>query len=263
MNPEDRRKQIAVLVRSSERVSVDQLHQRLGCSRETIRRDLQILEDRGLIRKYHGGATALRRAPLIRDTEGPFTARMHENTAGKLRMASLAAALFDPGDSLLIDTGTTTVYLAEELARREGLTVITNSLTVASLASGGRGAECFVIGGKLRPEASELLGPLALRQIANFKARHAVITVGAVGPDAFMDFDVDEAEIARAMIAQAQTLTILADSSKIGQRALFEVCAVGEADRLVTDAPLPPAMARTLADAGVEVLVAEGSDGPA
>lgn len=256
MLPEQRREKIIRIVREKERVSVDFLAEQLNSSRETIRRDLTELDARGLVRKFHGGASAAEPASYEPSREGPFVARLHENTRAKRMIAQRAAALFRPGDTLLVDTGTTTFFFAEELARCEGLTVITNSATIASLASRGENSHVFLIGGEFREAGMENVGPLAVEQLRHFHAHHAVLTVGAISENGFMDFDLLEAEVARAMIDQAKTVTILADASKLGKEALFQICPLETPDRLVTDTAVDNGLNRLLREKEVEVIVA-------
>lgn len=126
----------------TERVSVEDLATETGASRETIRRDLTQLDRAGLLRKVHGGAiraSAAAAAPSLNPVvEGPFHARMEQNVAAKRAIARTAAALLRPGDSLFVDTGSTTLYFAEALEGLKSLTVITNSGVVAGLAAQGR-----------------------------------------------------------------------------------------------------------------------------
>ena len=254
MRPQARREKILDLLRASERCSVDDLAQALDVSRESIRRDLTDLAERGMVRKFHGGA-----ALPESEHEGGFQLRMSQNTAAKRSIARRAAGLFEPGDAVFIDTGTTTLLFAEELARRSGVTVITNSVSIAKRVTNGTGANrAFVIGGEYFPDADEMLGTLALEQIRRFHPVHAVLTVGTVSLDGVMDYDLNEAEVARAMLAQARSLTVLADSSKFGRSALFQVCPLSSIDRLVTDAPPDTALLRALEAENVELLLTRG-----
>jgi DeoR family transcriptional regulator, glycerol-3-phosphate regulon repressor len=251
LRPEERRDRIVDLLREGARVSVDALAAALQASRETVRRDLAELARRGLVRKFHGGAGLPEPAG-----EGPFQTRMSEHPREKRAIGRRAAALFGPGDTLFVDTGTTSVVFAEELAKGTGLTVVTNCLTIAQLVSGsGRGNRAFLIGGEYRDAAAQTLGALAVEQIARFHAAHAVLTVGAIDPAGIMDFDLGETEVARAMIAQARTVTVIADSSKLGRRGLFEVCPLARVDRLVVDRLADGPLAAAL-QAAVEVIVA-------
>lgn len=256
MRPDERRERIVDLVREHERVTVEFLAMRLDTSRETIRRDLGDLDGRGLLRKVHGGATAAEPGAIEPQREGPFQARMLEHVRAKRAIARRAAALFRPGDTLFVDTGTTTLFFAEELQRVGGLTVITNSATIASLVSRGSDNVAYLIGGAYRDEAAESLGALAVEQIGRFHATHAVLTVAAIDPAGFLDFDLQEAEVARAMLAQARRLTVLADTSKLGRSGLFEVAPLAAADRLVIEAPVDGEIGDALAAAEVEIVVA-------
>ena len=253
MRPEARRDRIVDLLREGAPVSVEFLAATLAASRETVRRDLAELARRGLIRKFHGGAALPEPAG-----EGAFQTRMAEHPREKRAIARRAAALFGPGDTLFVDTGTTSVIFAEELARGAGLTVVTNCLTIAQLIGrSGNGNRAFLVGGEYRDEAAQTLGALAVEQIARFHAAHAVLTVGAIDPAGVMDFDLGETEVARAMIARAQTITVIADSSKLGRRGLFEVCPLARVDRLVVDRPAEGELAAALQMAAVDVIVAE------
>ena len=251
MKPVLRRERIVALVQERERMTVDALAALLACSRETVRRDLAMLGDAGRVRKYHGGA-------MLIDVhrEGPFVDRMMDAAREKRAIARTAAGLFAAGDTLFVDVGTTTFIFAKALAGRADVTVITNGLDIAHVVGEG-GAKTFMIGGEYRAALGETTGLLAIEQIGRFHAAHAVITVGGINRDGAMDFQLEEAQIARAMIAQARTLTVLADASKLGRDGLFQVCPLEVIDRLVTDRPPDSRMADALALASVEVILAE------
>jgi DeoR family glycerol-3-phosphate regulon repressor len=252
MRPARRRERIVGLLHERHRASVQFLAEQLSSSPETIRRDLAELAAQGVIRKFHGGAALPEMA-----VEDAFSARQTEHTREKRAVARLAASLFGPGDTLFVDTGTTTVLFAEELARRSSLVVLTNSATIArTISTGTTGNRVFLIGGEYGRDAAETLGPMAIEQIAGLHAAHAVICVGAIDASGIMDYSLDEAGVARAMIAQARTLTVVADSSKLGRTALFTVCRLGDVDRLVVDRAPAPALAEALRAADVEVLIA-------
>lgn len=253
MKPEDRREQIAALVREASRVTVDELADRLAISRETVRRDLALLSEQGVLRKVHGGAV-----PAQTALESPLRDRRAAARAEKIAIGRAAAALFEPGDSLLIDAGSTTAYFAEALGKAGGFTVITNSVLVANeLWAAPNPGEVYLTGGRYFGEGHEVLGPIVVEQIQRLHADHAVLTIGAVDIGGkFMDFNTEEAFVARAMIASARRTTVLADSSKLNRRALFQVCDATEVARLVTDRRPDPALANLLEGAGVEIVVA-------
>jgi DeoR/GlpR family transcriptional regulator of sugar metabolism len=256
LRPNARRERIEQMVRERERVTVDALAEMLGTSRETIRRDLTDLAERGRVRKIHGGATiAEPRLPEM-DVEGSFQGRLLENSEAKRAIARRAIQLFEPGDTMFVDTGTTTLLFAEELALASGLTVITNSAAIAALAARSASNSTFLIGGEYRGDGTENLGPLAIEQIGRFHATHAVLAVGSVETVGILDFDVREVDVARAMIAQARSVTVLADASKFGRGGLIKVAALEAVSRVVTETEPPAEIANALRDAGVSVIKA-------
>ncbi len=253
MKIDERQERLVGIVRQKGKASVEELAALLGASRETIRRDLTALAERGLVQKYHGGAKAARIPG-----EGSFRQRMAENVAAKIRIAKAAAALFQPGETLLIDTGSTTLFFAEEIARVSGLTIVTNSTEIArTVARAGNGSRVFLLGGEFGFANSQTLGTMVTEQLRAFRAHHAVLTIGALDSrHGAMDFNIDEAQVARAMIEQSERLTVLADASKFGALASFEVCPLARVDRLVCDAPPPEDIRAPLAEAGGKLILA-------
>ncbi|MBT5161348.1 MAG: DeoR/GlpR transcriptional regulator, partial [Alphaproteobacteria bacterium] len=227
MWPAERRSNILDLLRENGRVTVDDLAERMASSRETIRRDLNHLSIQGHLRKFHGGAEL----PHV-DGESSYHIRMTENVRAKRRIATRAARLFDRGATLFVDTGTTTVFFAEELAKADDISVITNSSVIASsLVMAESTNRVYVIGGQQSGDGTCTFGALAVEQISVFHAADVVLAVGALDiSTGLTSYSVDEAEIARAMIRQAKTVTVLADSSKLERTALFEVCPLNRLD---------------------------------
>ena len=262
MRRDHRHSRILSLVRGRGRMTVDELSDAVQASRETVRRDLARLCDSGLLRKFHGGAAVPELAG-----EGSFQARMADQVDGKRAVARRAAALFRPGDSLIVDTGSTTVMFVEEVAQIGDLTVITNSALIAlAAARAGTGNTAILLGGVFRADGQETLGPAAIDQIDHYRPQHAVLTAGAIdGVGGAMDYDLEEAAVARAMIARAGQVTILADASKLGRSALFRIADLARIDNLVTDRPPPDDLAEALRRGGtaVHVAVLDGDTGPA
>lgn len=256
MRPTIRRERIEQVIRERERVTVDALAELLGTSRETIRRDLTDLAERGRVRKIHGGATISEPRLPDADIEGSFQGRLLENADAKRTVARRAIQLFQPGDTLFVDTGTTTLWFAEELSTATGLTIITNSAAIAALAARGPSSSTFLVGGEYRADGTENLGPLAVEQISQFHAVHAVLAVGSIETVGILDYDVREADVARAMIAQAKSVTVLADATKFGRGGLIKVAPLDAVSRVVTEAEPPDDIAAALKDAGAEIIVA-------
>jgi len=253
MITEQRRRVILGHLSRADQVTVNQLAAELGTSRETIRRDLAALDARRLLRRVHGGAVSVQTG-----AEEAFNRRALLHMAEKRRIGACAAELFKSGDSLFIDAGTTTAAFAGELARLSGLTVFTNSMEVAARLWGGPGEiRVHVLGGDYYGEVAETLGAQTVLQINRLRADHAVLTVGTVDAEGgFMDFKLDEAMVATAMVQNARTVTVLADHSKLGRGSQVRVCGLSRVARLVTDVSPPAALARALKRASVEVLLA-------
>ncbi len=253
MKPEDRRERIVTVVREASRATVDELASMLDISRETVRRDLALLSEQGILRKVQGGAVHFQTA-----REGPLHDRKAAARLEKSAIARRAAQLFEPGDSILIDAGMTTTYFAEALGKAGSFAVITNSVVIASeLWNAPNRSEVYLLGGRYFGDGQEVLGPLVVEQIHALHADHTVLTIGAMDAGGkCMDFNADEAYVARAMIACSRQTTILADSSKLERHALFQVCDATQIDRLVTDRPLSSGLADALKSAGVEVILA-------
>lgn len=200
--------------------------------------------------------------PPLAMRESPLAERRANARMEKMRIARSAAARFSGGESLLINCGTTTIFFAEELARRGNFTVITNSTLVAQelWAAPNRGP-IHLLGGSYFGEAYELLGPQTIEQIQHVSVDHAVIGVSGIGlTGVMMDFNAEEAYVSRAMIRSARFVTVLADSSKLQRNALFHVCKPEEIDLLITDRRPEAGLESALKIAGVEIAVAEADD---
>lgn len=250
MTPIARRDAILRLVQAGQKLEVERLAADLATSRETIRRDLAALDRLGLLRRVHGGATV---APQAGE-EGPFALRMRQHVTAKRALARHVAEGLVPGDSLFLDTGSTTLFLAEEIGKRKGLIVITNSSEIAARCEKGEGNRVLLIGGEYRGAGRETLGPMAVAQIGQLRAARTILTVAAVTLRGVYDVDPQEAEVARAMIAQADDVTVLADASKMGRTGVFEVCPLAKVSRIVTDG-MHDALRLAAVAAGVRVEV--------
>ncbi|MCP4768142.1 MAG: DeoR/GlpR transcriptional regulator [Gammaproteobacteria bacterium] len=251
MRPRDRQLRIIDLVRTQGKVSVDELVQEFSSSAETIRRDLTMLSANGKIKKIHGGAL-----PLRDFGEGAFAQRMLQNAEAKRLIADKARQLVSPGDSLFIDTGSTTLVVAEALATIDELTVTTNSTAIARIiGSANETTRIYLLGGAYNEDNRQTCGAMALNQLDGFHGNLAVVTVGAVSADGgVMDYNFDEAAIASAMIARSERVVILADASKFDRVAPFVVASFEQIDVLVSDRKPQGLLAERLNQATVEVL---------
>jgi DeoR family glycerol-3-phosphate regulon repressor len=232
--------------------SVADLSERLGVSAETIRRDLKLMAERGEILKMHGAA-ALPHAV----GEAPFERRMRENAAGKRAIARRAAETIADGDSIMLDTGTTTSYLARELLHKRGLTVVTNSSDIARTLSTVTGNKVHLAGGEIHGDNGAAFGTSAIAFVQRFNVRHAIITAGALdAATGVNDYDLAEAEFAATVLSRGERCVVVTDHSKFAKNALVNVCRFDQLDCLVTDAKPPDDLARALMAAGVAIEIA-------
>lgn len=247
-----RQTEILDAVRLHGSCSIGELAARLAVSDETIRRNVRPLVSRGLVIKVHGGIMlpeGLR--------EPPFQRRMLEQREAKQRIAALAAGRIRDGDSLIMDTGSTTAYVALALSNHANLIVVTNSVEIARTLATRNGNRVHMAGGELRSDDAAAFGPAARDFVRQFQVQHAVLSIGAINAaSGFMDFHLCEGEFSRAVMEQAERTMVVADRSKFGRRGVVKVCDAEEVDVLVTDARPPASYARRLRAAGVEVLVA-------
>lgn len=252
MKPGDRQLLIIDALNQQGQVKVQQLVSQFGISAETIRRDLNVLSESGRLRKTHGGAVL---PSLI--GEGPYQQRMRDNVNAKRQIAKKACELIFPGDTLFIDTGSTTLAFAEELIAIDDLIIITNSLDIAMILGRMKTSQVYLVGGNYSADNHEIIGPYAISQIAAFRANHAVLTVGGVDAETGVtDFNVNEAHVAQAMIQQSANIIVLADSTKFGQSAPFEVARLAQLDCLICDEKVEGSLQKALQLANVKVLSA-------
>ncbi len=243
--------EILEIVGDEGAATVARLAERLAVSGETVRRHVRPLVEEGVLLRSHGG---VRLAEAER--EPPFARRLRERAAAKRAIARAAAAFVPDGATVMIDTGSTTAYVAAALSERRSLTVITNSIEIARPLVGRGGHRVYIAGGEIRSDLSAVVGPEALGFIGQFRADLAILSIGAIDAGhGFMDYHLDETRVAQAMLAHALRALVVADQAKFGARAAVSVCPLGAIDRIVTDAPPAGELADRLADAGVQISV--------
>ena len=249
LRPAMRRSRIAEIVMMRGKADVVALSVRFNASVETIRRDLLLLDKAGLLRRVHGGARAIE----VRG-EGGFGVRMRRNAAGKRRIAETLLTQVVPGQTLFLDTGSTTLICAQALARVRKLTVVTNSTAIAEVLAKGEGrAEVYLLGGRFGGDNMQTTGAGALGDLAQYQADIAVLTVGALGPAGAADFSRAEADLARAMIGAAGRLFVVVDHTKFLQSAPFVISPLAQIDAVICDQPPKKPLREALEAAGVAV----------
>jgi DeoR/GlpR family transcriptional regulator of sugar metabolism len=227
-------------------VRVDELVDDLGVSVATVRRDLQQLENQGLLVRVFGGAK------LAADTA--FAPRAQAHVMEKRRIAERAAHLVGDGETIALETGTTVLAVASVLDA-PGVSIVTNSIDVP-LAARRPDVRVVVTGGTFEPDVRSMSGPLVERFYADHKVDMLFIGAGSLGEDALRDSNLGALGAKRAAIAAARRVTVVADSSKFRRTALAVVAPWSDITTLVTDGGAPPAALDAIREAGVEVLVA-------
>ncbi len=252
MDPTARQSEILTLLETEGAVSIAELAGRFDVSDETVRRDVRQLEVLGHVQKVHGG---VRLPENIFET--PYRQRQHERSEAKQAIGRACAELIPDGARLTMESSTTAFWVARALCSQRNLSVITNGVDVARELCGRNNNRIFLAGGEMSDATLSTLGPVAIAYLKQFTPDMAII--GASGLHAqtgLGDFDMQEAEIARAILETATRTIVIADASKFDRRALVHVCDLSCIDVLVTDQPPEGHLARALA--GTEVIVAEG-----
>ncbi|NIY98294.1 MAG: DeoR/GlpR transcriptional regulator [Rhodobacteraceae bacterium] len=248
-----RKDRISQMVRDNGFMSSADLAETFKVSEMTVRRDLAELEERGDLRRTHGGAIASEPEAETRIAEPFFDERLRRNAEAKARIARAAARLVTAGQITALDVGTTTFELGKLLVAEAQQRVFTNNLRVAALDTR---AEVYLLGGRLRPNEKSMVGPIALEQARKLWFDIAFIGVSSISPEGIFDYSIEDTEIKRVYMSRATRKVVLADSSKFDEMALVQIGTLGQFDVLVTDEAPGPALAADLAAAKVKVIVA-------
>jgi DeoR family transcriptional regulator, fructose operon transcriptional repressor len=250
MQPEERQKRIQQFLARAEFASLEELAAHVSASPSTVRRDLNLLEEGGTIRRTHGGACLVNPRP----DEYIFSQRETVQLAEKDAIARTCAELIRPGQSVIIDAGTTAFQVARHLADK-ALQIITNSLPVANFFGSPPDTEVIVSGGLIYPRLGVLVGPLAVEIFSKTHADVAIMSGGGITADGVTNSHALLIDIQRAMIQGANRVIFCFDHTKIGRRSVAHLCELSSIDTVVTDAGAPPEMLEQLRECGVEVLV--------
>ncbi len=250
VGPERRRAEIVTLLKEHGECSIIALAERFDVSEMTIRRDLQELCDTGRVIRTYGGATPAERISF----EFKFLERARLHAVEKEHIAGVAAAMIRPGDSILLDSGTTTLAIANALPASAGLRVITTSLPIASTLFGRDGFEVVILGGSLRKDAPDLTGALTENNLELIHANVAFIGADAVDLDGGVyNGSLELGRMLQQMARSADRAYAVADHSKIGGRALMRYADLRSWSGLITDSGLNPSAAARLLSRGVKL----------
>lgn len=245
---DERRSKILRITEESGFVSLQRLVTDVGASESTIRRDLEFLDTAGLIQRTRGGAS------FVGDSLSDFDARRSKASIEKQQIAKRTAELISAGETVLLDGGTTTLEVARHLTGKS-LQVLTNSLPIASLLMNRPEIELIFIGGYVYPKTGVALGEQSVEALKKMHASRLVMSTGGITSEGLFNSNALLVETERQMIRAADRVTLVADSSKFGQRALSMLCALNEVDDLVTDDGMTAEWKSVMEQAGIRTEV--------
>lgn len=263
--PEERLELIYNKIKEKKKVHVNELSNEFSISKSTIRTDLAELESRGLIKRTHGGAI-LQNELIFCDNEDitknnmEINIRIEKNQAEKKAIGQLAASMVNDNDTIMIDGGSTTQFVAKYLSDKRGLTIITNSFYMLQELLGIKDSAVYLAGGLVYKRNSVLVGDLTNEFISHFTPQKLILGIDGVSLEhglTVADSMVPAvASIKRKMIDACSKLIIVCDHTKLGRACLMPIAPLSRVDYLVTDDGAPPEMVEDIRSAGVEVLIA-------
>lgn len=250
MLAEERREKILQMLKIQNTVTVNDLAKHFDLSKGSIRRDLNILEKRGLVVKTYGGAML----PKGTINDPPFVLQKKEMVEEKIRIGKKAVSLVNAGDTLFIDTGTTALQVARHLNVKK-VTVLTNNLKVVPVLEKVDDIEVIVTGGYYLKSTETLLGPIAERTLKESRVNKAFIGATAIDVQkGMMTGSLEEAQLKKIIIESALEVIVVADSSKFEKQAFAFVAPNTSVDTFVVDNNIPDKYCKILEDKGVRVL---------
>ncbi|TDX45305.1 DeoR/GlpR family DNA-binding transcription regulator [Orenia marismortui] len=234
MFAEERRDKIFELIKDGKAVAVNELCDIFNVSSSTIRRDLQQLEDSGLINRTHGGAVVAEG----RKFEPSFIEKEKEHPNAKKKIAKQALELIEDGDTIILDAGTTTTELARLLEELSDLTIVTNATNIALELSTSK-HQIILTGGILKKKTLAMVGPIAELNLRNLNPDKVFLGANGITlSDGLTTPDLVEANTKKAMLERAKEVIILADHSKFGETAFVKIAEIKDIDTIITDRDL-------------------------
>jgi DeoR family fructose operon transcriptional repressor len=251
MQAEERQQRIAEFVQSVEFASLEEIAGKVDASVSTVRRDLAVLEGGGTLKRTHGGA----RVVTPRSDEFAFTSRDTHQLAEKEAIGRACAELINPGQTVILDAGTTVYHVARYLESKAPQ-IITNSLPVANLFASSNRLEVVLSGGVIYPRLGVLVGPLAVESFSKIHADVAIMSSGGLTIDGITNSHGLLIDIQKAMIHAAKRVIFCFDHTKLERQSVLPLCDLDCVDAIVTDHAAPQGLVQQLRARKIEVLVA-------
>lgn len=243
-----------ILKRLSEKgfVNVTEISKELDISSVTIRKDLKLLEEKNLLYRSHGNATA----------QNPYVVDRHVNIKEKVmaeqkrQIALKAATMIENSDNIILASGTTINELARQLKSVQNVTVISASLIASQSLTNFSGTEVIQLGGLVRKSSSSVVGPMAEKMLEGFSVNKLFIGVDGIDPDyGLTTTNALEASLNKHMIEVSQKIIVLADSSKLNRKGFGKICTADQVDVIITDSGADATVVKLLEEKGVEVIL--------
>jgi len=253
MMAEERRTQILQIVRTEGRARVNELANRFSSSAVTIRNDLNELHQRGLVLRSHGGA-------VLPDTilrESPVHERLKTHAEEKRRIGAIAATLINDGETIILDSGTTTLEIARQIKNKQGLQVITNGVNIAAELLDAREVQTFIVGGTLRVDSASIVGRSTEEMFEQFSADKLFLSGAGCDPDfGVSGANLEETMVNRAMLRIAREIILVADASKFSKRSMVRIAPFSEIDTVISDTGLREEMQEKVRGLGCNLILA-------
>ncbi|NGP45379.1 DeoR/GlpR transcriptional regulator [Bacillaceae bacterium SIJ1] len=242
---------ILEMLETNKIVKVPDLCKAFNVSIETVRRDLEYLEQEGKLKRVYGGAVLTTKSAK----EPSYYSRSTKNAEEKVAIGRKAAELVSNGDTLMIDLGTTTLEVARHLKDKTDLTIITNCLTIAQELVDVPTFRVILPGGLLRAKELALSGFISEQFMNDFNVDKTIIGAGGITVDrGISDYHLEETRVRRTMIEKGEQTIVVADHSKFGIKALVNVCSLEDIDTIVTNGKLKKDIAQTYVDKNIKVI---------
>ena len=250
---DERRQHVLSLIQNKGRAVVSELSHNFGISQITIRKDLDYLHSRGLIQRTRGGALRIQSRPLF---DLSLQELQRKRPQDKLRIAAAAAKMVEEGQCVMLNSGATTMGIAQELRTFSQLTVITNDMNVA-IELTDTDLEIILIGGSLRKNSFSLVGPLTEDLLHELHADILFLSVDGFDPEIGLTTpNILECRVNRAMVKAARRLVAVCDSTKLARRSLSRIVPASAVDTVITDRGLSSEMAEALRAQNINLVLA-------
>ncbi|EEX36288.1 DeoR family transcriptional regulator [Vibrio metschnikovii] len=253
-NTSERREHTIALLKKNGSVQVTDLSKKFGVSTVTIRNDLAALEKQGIATRAYGGAYL--QDGDIRLHEHSVEDKNQLNKVLKQKIAAAAVTLIEKGDTLILDSGTTTYYIAEALRNAHDLVVMTNGLNIANALFSAEGVEVMLTGGKLRRKSMSFYGIEADNILEHYHFNKLFLGVDGFNLEkGITTYNENEARLNRRMCNIADEVIVVTDSSKFGKVSLHKILETARVDKIVTDEGIPKEYLQGLEQLGITVIV--------